>query len=824
MGENQGSASDAAIFTTPSCEPDPPLPPKLIARTKNSLQLRWNATIDNGAHIQHYILEYDEGKGNEFIEVIKMKSKQYSLSKLQPSTWYSFRLAAVNECGKSNYSDIITYSTAGNPPIQLLPPILQRATSASLCVAWTRRTEDEDYVLQIADCETGHGFLTAYTGRDTVYECTNLKRATAFQFRIRAENEAGASIWSEPIAYETLAERPSRPQKPHVKGKMGANRFKAKWEPPIDKGGTDIAVYYLEINGGDGYETIYKGRDIEAICDRLNPGSTYHIRVACENSAGVSPYSEVCTIVTDPVVPAAPATPYLGNAPGAYAAVLQWKTPDYNGGTPVTEYEVEIECVRANNADGDGGERKLIHKSKDMYCVAKDLQPGEKYAVHVRAINRVGVSGWSEPLLFNAGSAPPFAPEQPDIIVQSSSHLTVQWTEPFLNGAPIIHYILVKVEPIEHDDTNIQQQQQQQRPNALSLSPSLSGVTNNNNSNSGTSSSSNNNCSNSNRNICYQGAQTSADIVDLLPFSKYYFKVCAVNSSGESPFSPIAFAQTLRAAPGAPTINTYTTTPTEITIRWREPITNGAPIISYNIDCNSGGGSVDNQQEIISTETNVQEWIITNLQPRTKYNVRVQGVNEIGAGQFSSAYGITTNSLPPKAPKLECSYCGYKSLVLKWADRPSSEFTYQLQMINDHHINNNGTSPLWRTMYTGNNYTAKLLKLQERTDYTFRICARDNLSEFGEYSDEYTFRTRCAPPKSIKEPDVIELADALRIEWPASKNPFGDVVEYILQIAVNKKDFKEVSCLLDSSLKKISNNISLVFFFSIIVDLKHHIH
>lgn len=767
LGENQGSASEAAIFTAPSCEPDPPLPPKLIARTKNSLQLRWNATVDNGAHIQHYILEYDEGKGNEFIEVIKMKGKQYSLSKLQPSTWYSFRLAAINDCGKSNYSDIITYSTASNPPIQLLPPILQRATSSSLCVSWARRTEDEDFVLQIADCESGHGFLTAYAGRDTVYECTNLKRATAFQFRIRAENEAGTSVWSDLIAYETLAERPSRPQKPHVKGKMSANRFKAKWESPTDRGGVDIAVYYLEIKGGDGFEAIYKGRDTEAVCDRLNPGSTYQIRVACENAAGVSPYSEILTVTTDPVVPAAPPTPYLGNAPGPYAAVLQWKGPDYDGGAPVIEYEMEIE------GDAVMGGHQLIHKSKDMYCVAKDLQPGEQYAVQVRAYNRVGASLWSEALLFNAGSAPPFAPDMPHIIVRSSGQLTVQWNEPFANGAPIINYILVKVEPIEHDDS---------QRSTVSIGTTAGGFS-------------------SSRNICYQGAQTSADIVDLLPFAKYYFKVCAINSSGESPFSPIAFAQTLRAAPGAPTITTYTTTPTELTLRWREPIANGAPILYYNIDC----GATD--RPLVATDTNVLEWRLVDLQPRTKYNVRVQAVNEIGAGQFSTANGITTNSLPPKAPRLECSYCGYKSLVLKWSDRPSNEFTYQLQMVSGQ----TGAVKEWRTMSTGNNCTAKLLKLQERTDYTFRICARDSLSEFGDYSEEYTFRTRCAPPKSIKEPEVIETGDTLRIEWPASKNPFGDVVEYILQVAANKKDFKEVSVFSFHKIVCIGNSFWKVY-------------
>jgi hypothetical protein len=60
----------------------------------------WNATIYNGLHITQYILEYDEGKDEGFVEVFKSRGKQHNLTKLQASTCYKFRLAAVNEYGK----------------------------------------------------------------------------------------------------------------------------------------------------------------------------------------------------------------------------------------------------------------------------------------------------------------------------------------------------------------------------------------------------------------------------------------------------------------------------------------------------------------------------------------------------------------------------------------------------------------------------------------------------------------------------------------------------------------------------------------------------
>lgn len=52
-------------------------------------------------------MEYDEGKGGDFVEVFKSRGKQHNLTKLQASMCYRFRLAAVNEYGKRYVACII---------------------------------------------------------------------------------------------------------------------------------------------------------------------------------------------------------------------------------------------------------------------------------------------------------------------------------------------------------------------------------------------------------------------------------------------------------------------------------------------------------------------------------------------------------------------------------------------------------------------------------------------------------------------------------------------------------------------------------------------
>lgn len=77
-------------FTTESCEPDQPCPPKAINRTKTSINLRWNAPENNGAHISHYILETDEGRGHgaPFAECFTGRAKSFNVSKLAPASIY----------------------------------------------------------------------------------------------------------------------------------------------------------------------------------------------------------------------------------------------------------------------------------------------------------------------------------------------------------------------------------------------------------------------------------------------------------------------------------------------------------------------------------------------------------------------------------------------------------------------------------------------------------------------------------------------------------------------------------------------------------------
>ncbi|KAJ8868006.1 hypothetical protein PR048_031815 [Dryococelus australis] len=616
LDEFHGSASEPVTFATPACEPDPPQPPKVVQRNKSSLQLRWNAPVDNGSHIIQYALECDDGSG--WVEVHRTKGKQHNLTKLHPATCYKFRLAAVNDCGRSAFSDVVLTSTAGIPPEMPSPPVLKEATVTSLHLAWQKRPSDEDFTLQMDDKVSGHGFLPIYNGKETHYKHHGLHRHSEYKFRLRTHNEEGSSRWSDEVCYRTLPDKPATPARPSVKGRVHAHNFKIKWDPPSDKGGVDIAAYILELNDSSGFESVYMGPETEFVCDRLIPGTTYQLRVACMSVGGRSDYSEPYTVTTEAVIPGQCCPPWMQGKPRSTTLMLKWGYPKYDGGAPLTEFEVQMTCPDTSS--------QLVYQGKETECVVTDLSPGQSYLFQVRASNRIGAGPWSTPVEVTSGAAPPDAPQGPNVACRSPHHVLVQWGEPTCNGAAILDYRL------EMSTTE----------NELDFS------------------------------TVFHGLSLTYEVKGLAPATSYFFRVQANNSAGWSGLSPASHAMTPASSPAAVASPKCVATPTSLSLSWQEPACHGADILHYNVDTGD---------RLVATSGSELEYTIEGLLPDTTYRLRVQAVNSVGPGPFSPVLRATTLRTPPPPPKLELVNAYHNYLKLKWGDGKNSDFTrYVVEM------------------------------------------------------------------------------------------------------------------------------------------------
>ncbi|MED6250500.1 hypothetical protein ATANTOWER_022977 [Ataeniobius toweri] len=757
-----GSPSEAVSFTTLSCEPDPPSPPKKASGTKNTLVLTWKASCDNGSKIKNYILQWDEGKGTgTFEQCYYGPLKQYRVTKLLPASRYSFRLAAKNDMGVSEFSEVVDLFTSCSVPLPPFPPELEMAGVTFLSMKWQRpssspKEDDIYYTLEMEEEGSGYGFQPSYDGDELSHTARNLRRSTKYKFRVAAYNSEGKSNPSQVVEFITKPDRPSCPCRPVIRGRVQPDSFKMAWEPPKDNGGAEVTKYVVELSEGlNGllWELVYSGPALEHVCDGLKPGCCYQARLYCISEGGQSPLSETLQVQTPAVPPGPCLPPRLVGKPKAREVQLRWGPPQVDGGSPVSCYSVEISGPLPE-------ESREIYQGTELDCSAGGLLPGKTYSFRLKAANKAGFGPLSERCEVTTG---PGAPEQckaPLTTCKSPSCVVVSWETPPSNGAPVTEFRL------EWGAAEGSMQ------------------------------------------VCYSGPGLSHEMKGLLPATNYFCRVQAVNVAGVGPFSEAVLCQTPCSVPAAVS-NIYVLKESELQkfeisadeddeeeevdsrpqlafspstclgISWDPPCDHGSEITSYLID-------LGERQPIVAGP--VTKYIIQHLQPDTSYRIRIQAQNNLGTGPFSHTFKLKTKPLPPPPPRLECTAFSHQTLKLKWGDGPAKATTSDAPQ---YHLQMGDKNGRFISLYKGPCHTHKVQRLNESTSYTFRIQAFNEAGE-GPFSSVYTFTTPRSPPPPVKAPKVERLDEnSCEVAWEALPLMKGDPVIYYLQCMMGNSEFKQ---------------------------------
>uniref|UniRef100_A0A3Q3J929 Fibronectin type-III domain-containing protein 3A n=1 Tax=Monopterus albus TaxID=43700 RepID=A0A3Q3J929_MONAL len=742
----QGSPSEAVSFTTLSCEPDPPNPPRKASGTKNSLVLQWKAPCDNGSKVQNYVLEWDEGKGTGiYAQCYYGPQKQYRVTKLSPASRYSFRVAAKNDMGVSEFSEVVDLFTSCSVPLPPFPPELEMAGVTWLCLKWQRPTsspkeDDIFYILEMEEEGSGYGFQPSYDGDELSCTVRNLHRSTKYKFRVAAYNSEGKSNPSQVVEFITNPDRPGSPCRPVIRGRVLPNSFKMAWEPPKDNGGAEVTKYVVELSeglSGLSWELVYSGPATEHVCEGLKPGCSYQTRVYCMSEGGQSPVSHSTLQVQTPAVPPGPCQPpRLVGKPKAREVQLRWGPPQVDGGSPVSCYSVEVSGSQSE-------ESREVYQGPELDCFVGGLLPGKTYSFRLKAANKAGFGPPSERCEVATG---PGAPEQcrvPSTTCRSPSCVVVSWEAPPCNGAPVTEFRL------EWGAAEGCMQ------------------------------------------VCYSGPGLSHEMKGLLPATNYFCRVQASNVAGVGPFSEAVLCQTPCSVPAAVS-NIYALKESDsslspplyspstcLGICWDPPCDHGSEITSYLID-------LGERQPIVVGP--VSKYIIQHLQPDTSYRVRIQALNSLGAGPFSHAFKLKTKPLPPQPPRLECTAFSHQTLRLKWGDGPAKAVTSDALQ---YHLQMEDKSGRFISLYKGPCHTHKVQRLNESTSYTFRIQAFNEAGE-GPFSSVYTFTTPRSPPAPVKAPKVERLDDnSCEVTWEALSPMKGDPIIYTLQCMMGNSEFKQ---------------------------------
>ncbi|XP_027245964.1 fibronectin type-III domain-containing protein 3A isoform X1 [Cricetulus griseus] len=764
----KGIPSEAESFTTLSCEPDTPNSPRIANRTKNSLTLQWKAPSDNGSKIQSFILEWDEGKGNgEFCQCYMGSQKQFKITKLSPAMGCKFRLSAKNDYGISDFSEEVLYYTSGCAPSVPASPVLTKAGVTWLSLQWSKPSgtpsdEGISYILEMEEETSGYGFKPKYDGEDLSYTVKNLRRSTKYKFKVIAYNSEGKSNPSEVVEFSTCPDKPGVPVKPSVKGKIHSHGFKITWDPPKDNGGAPINKYVVEMAegpNGNKWDMIYSGATREHLCDRLNPGCYYRLRVYCISDGGQSAVSESLLVQTPAVPPGPCLPPRLQGRPKAKEIQLRWGPPVVDGGSPISCYAVEM-------SPAEKDEPRDVYQGSEVECTVGSLLPGKTYSFRLRAANRMGFGPFSEKYDITTAPGPPDQCRPPQVTCRSATCAHVNWEIPLSNGTDITEYRL-----------------------------EWGGVE-------------------GSMQLCYCGPGLSCELKGLSPATTYYCRVQAMSAVGAGPFSEVVACVTPPSVPAIVTClqemsdddieNPHYSPSTCLAISWEEPYDHGSEILAYSIDLG------DKQPLTVGKMTS---YIIGSLQPDTMYRIRIQALNSLGAGPFSHTIKLKTKPLPPDPPRLECVAFNHQNLKLKWGEGTPKTLSTDAVQYNLQMEDKNGR---FVSLYRGPCHTYKVQRLSEFTSYKFCIQACNEAGE-GPLSQEYVFTTPKSVPSALKAPKIEKINDhTCEITWEYLQPMKGDPVIYNLQVMVGKdSDFRQIYKGPDTSFRHSSLQLNCEYRFRV---------
>uniref|UniRef100_A0A8C5HKZ9 Fibronectin type-III domain-containing protein n=1 Tax=Gouania willdenowi TaxID=441366 RepID=A0A8C5HKZ9_GOUWI len=425
---NDIGSSTEVMFYTMGTLPSLPVAPRLVRAGVSWVTLEWGRPEGGPTEEQpKYTLEIQEdNSGNDFHPKYTGENLTCTVQGLKRSTQYKFRLVASNMEGKSSPSEVLVCTTNPDKPGPPSTPCVTAATPDGFTVTWDSPVtedvcEDECVLFSLEMSEGDAQAAEVYQGSELQCTVVSLLPGATYSFRLRAANEAGFGAYSEPTEVTTAAGPPAQCGAPLIT--LTSNTcVTLNWESP-EGSGTDISEYRLEwAREDESMDVIYCGSATQCELSDLTPATEYCCRLQAVNQAGAGPYSEQASFRTPATNPDQVSSLTLLDPPTSFdvgyspstCLCLKWEEPNNNG--------AEISCYVIAVDD-----QTIIVESGTSHVVT-GLHPDTAYSVHIQAVNAIGSSPSSAPLLMRTRPLPP-APPPLECSAAGPQSLKLKWGE-----------------------------------------------------------------------------------------------------------------------------------------------------------------------------------------------------------------------------------------------------------------------------------------------------------------------------------------------------------------------------------------------------------
>ncbi|KFV75189.1 Protein sidekick-1, partial [Struthio camelus australis] len=416
----------------------PHSPQNLLATLNSSysrsVMLSWVRPFDGNSPVLYYMVELSENNSPWKVHLSNLDPKMTSVTVrgLTPARTYQFRVCAVNQVGKGQYSSETSRLMLPEEPPSAPPKniVASGRTNQSIMVQWQPPPESEHNGVL-------HGYILRYrlAGLPGEYQYKNITSAeinyclvkdliiwTQYEIQVASYNGAGLGAFSRPVAEYTLqgAVPTAPPQNVQVEA-VNSTTIQFLWSPPPQQFINGINQGYKllawPVDAPETVNVVTIAPDFHGVhsgyITNLKKFTTYYTSVLCFTTPGDGPRSTPQLLRT------------LEDKPGAVGHLsfteildtslkVSWQEPvEKNGIITGKGYQISWEVYGRN-------ETRLARMLTNMTLEYKitGLSSLTTYTIEVAAVTAKG-SGWVTSSTISSG-VPPELPGAPSNLVISN--------------------------------------------------------------------------------------------------------------------------------------------------------------------------------------------------------------------------------------------------------------------------------------------------------------------------------------------------------------------------------------------------------------------
>ena len=671
--------SAARTLTTTPPIPGPPHALTASATSSSMIALAWNdnATNEIGERIERSV-----GSNSAYALLFNTGPgiTAYTDGNLLDGAQYYYRIQSFNTGGFSPYSNEQSAITPLNAPTGLTATTV---SSSQVNLNWTDTSATETgFAIEQSPADNLHYTQIATVDPNvTSYTASGLEEGTQYYYRVRAYNALVNSDYSSEKHTTTLFNLPTAPSNLIITSLTSTRVFLA-W---TDNSGNEQGFKIQRKQGVTGtYANIATlGANVTTYTDTdstLLDGTKYYYQVYAYNSAGSSPFSNEVNGTTLLATPGSP----QATAVSSSQIRLTWTDASS------TESGFKIEQSPLNNAHFT--QIAIVGANVTSYTNA-GLAEATTYYYRVRAYNTIATSIYSSEKHAKTLSAIPVAPSALTITSATSNRVFLAWTD---NSGNEAGFKVQRKQGVAGTYTDI-----------ASLGANVT-------------------------------TYTDSDSA-LLDGTQYYYKVCAYNVAGNSPFSNEVNGTTLLAAPAS--LSATAVSSSQINLTWTDM---SASETGFKIE----RSPLDDLHytQIATVGANVTSYASSGLAERTKYYYRVRAYNAIATSGYCGEKNATTLSSIPVAPSgFTITSLTSSRVFLAWADNSGNEAGFRIQR-------KKGATGTYAEIATpganATTYTDSDSALLDGTRYYYKVCAY-NTAGNSPFSNEVNGTTLLATPTGL---------------------------------------------------------------------------